>query len=76
MERALVILNKLSMISDSKISAQIYNSLGILCKNAGKLEEALTYFNQSLGILIKLYGTEYKVDIGIFYNNVGLILIE
>lgn len=64
------------MINDSKISAQIYNSLGTLWKNAGKLEEARTNFNQSLGILIKLYGTEYKVDIGIYYNNVGLILIE
>ncbi|CAF0971087.1 unnamed protein product [Adineta steineri] len=57
---------------DDKDKAPIYHQLGLIMKDQGKYEEALTFYEKSLAIYQKTLSTNHP-SLAMSYNNIGLV---
>jgi tetratricopeptide (TPR) repeat protein len=72
-----IIKNLTSLSYDAYILSvlpETLNNIGLVLKNQGKNDEALVYFNKSLDIYRKVFGTEEHSSIATTLNNIGSVL--
>ncbi|CAF4005646.1 unnamed protein product [Adineta steineri] len=60
----------LDQTKDDKSKAPLYNQLGLIKRNQGKYQEALTFYEKSLSIKQKTIPPNY-LDLASSYNNIG-----